>query len=83
MGKSRSEIDFALEFGRHLAAAAEQFMAEQNRAAFVGEDPDPDYWRALVSAIHEFRKRADRADALTNVVRRLAVIQRRKETAGE
>jgi hypothetical protein len=81
VGKSRSEIDFAVEFGRYLATAAENFMAEHNRAAMAGEDPDPDYWRALASAIHEFRKRADRADALTNVVRRLAVIQRRKGSA--
>ena len=81
MSHKRSEIDYAIEFGRYLATAAEQFMAEQNRAAMEGEDPDPDYWRSLVSSIHEFRKRADRADAVTNVVRRLAVIQRRREMA--
>lgn len=79
MSHKRSEVDYALEFGRYLANAAEQFLAEQNRAAFVGEVPDPDHWRALVSAIYEFRKRADRAEATTNVVRRLAAIQRRHE----
>ena len=76
---SRSETDYAVEFGRYLANSAEQFLAEQNRAAMEGCDPDPDYWRGLVSAIYEFRKRADRADRTAQLVRRLAAQQRRRE----
>lgn len=72
----RSDVDYAIEFGRYLSAAAERFMADQNRAAEAGEDPDPDLWRALDSAIHEFRNRADRAETVTKLVRRLAVNQR-------
>lgn len=53
-------------------------MAEQNRAAEAGEDPDPDLWRALESAIGEFRKRADRAETVTKLVRRLAANQQRR-----
>jgi hypothetical protein len=29
---SRSDADYAVEFGRYLATAAEQFLAEQNSA---------------------------------------------------
>jgi len=58
----RSPKDYAIEFGRYLANAAERFMAEQNRATEAGELPCVDHWRALESAIHEFRKRALRAE---------------------
>jgi hypothetical protein len=56
----RDTKDRAIEFGRYLATAAEQFMAEQNRAWEAGETPDSEYWSALESAIYEFRKRADK-----------------------
>lgn len=58
----RSPKDYAIEFGRYLADAAEQLMAEQNRAAEAEETPCSDHWRALESAIYEFRKRALRAE---------------------
>lgn len=61
-GFFRTPQDYAIEFGRYLATAAEGFMAEQNRAARTDETPDSDYWSALASAIHEFRKRAARAE---------------------
>lgn len=54
----RSPKDYAIEFGEYLATAAEDFMAEQNRAAASEETPDADLWRALEGAIYEFRKRA-------------------------
>jgi acyl-CoA reductase-like NAD-dependent aldehyde dehydrogenase len=60
---TRTDADYAIEFGRYLADAAEQLMAEMNRVAEAGEDdPCSDHWRALQSAVYEFRKRADRAD---------------------
>lgn len=67
---SRTSVDYAIEFGRYLATAAESFMGEQNRAVEAGEDPDADFCRALESAIYEFRKRADRAGQETALVRR-------------
>ena len=62
MSADRSPKDYAIEFGRYLADAAERFMREQNRAWQAGEAPDSEYWSALESAIHEFRKRALRAE---------------------
>jgi hypothetical protein len=76
----KTDDDYAIEFGRHLANAAERFLAEQNSAAIDDRLPDADYWRDLESAIHEFRKRADRAEATIGLVRRLAAQQRRRET---
>ncbi len=58
----RSPKDYAIEFGHYLANAAEQFMTEQNRAMRADELPDGNYWLALNSALHEFRKRALRAE---------------------
>lgn len=58
----RSPKDYAIEFGHYLADAAEQLIAEMNRAAKAEEEPCPDHWRALESAIYEFRKRALRAE---------------------
>ncbi len=58
----RSPKDYAIEFGRYLADAAEQFLVELNRAAVAEEMPCTDHWSALESAIHEFRKRALRAE---------------------
>ena len=75
---TRNDVDYAIEFGRYLATAAEHYMAEQNRAAAAEETPDPDYWSALESAIYEFRKRADRAEATTKLVRHLAAQARMK-----
>lgn len=56
----RDAKDFAVEFGESMAKAAQRYMevsAERIR------DPDElsDTFRALGSAIHEFRKRAARA----------------------
>ncbi|HEY4153527.1 MAG TPA: hypothetical protein VGM38_09420 [Pseudolysinimonas sp.] len=59
----RTPQDYAIEFGEYLAHAAERFMAEHNRAWQAEEAPDTDYWRALESAIYEFRKRAAKAVA--------------------
>lgn len=58
----RTPSDYAIEFGEYLAKAAEQFMSEQNRAWELEEVPDSEYWTALQSAIHEFRKRAAKAN---------------------
>lgn len=52
----RDAKDFAIEFGRYLANAAEEFIATIN-------DTPNDYsdaWRGLERAIYEFRKRADK-----------------------
>jgi hypothetical protein len=82
----RDDKDYAIEFGRYLANAAEIFLATINKAERIalhdqtGEpatlaevarhwslvDTDEidvvrDHWRALESAIYEFRKRAARA----------------------
>lgn len=62
MTDSRSDSDYAIEFGRYLATAAENFMAEINRAAEAEEDPDSDCYSSLQDAIYEFRKRAKRAE---------------------
>ena len=78
---TRSDVDYAIEFGRYLATAAEHFMAEQNRAWEAEEAPDSEYWSRLESAIYEFRKRADRAEATTKLVRRLAAQQRLRKSA--
>lgn len=59
---TRTPTDHAIEFGHHLATAAENFMREQNRAVQTGETPDAEAWNALESAVYEFRKRADRAN---------------------
>lgn len=62
LNDERTAKDYAIEFGRYLADAAEAFMAEQNRAAEAGEPPDADNWQALQGAIYEFRKRAGRVE---------------------
>lgn len=62
LARERTDKDYAIEHGGYLAIAAERFMAEQNRAAETGESPNSEYWSALQSAIHEFRKRADKID---------------------
>jgi hypothetical protein len=58
----RTPQDYAIEFGRYLATAAENFMEEQNRAAAAGDLPCADFWNHLAGCIHEFRKRALRAE---------------------
>jgi len=63
----RTDQDFAIEFGEYLAKAAERFMDHHNSREYPSAaelDEGVDRWRALQAAIHEFRKRAERA-ALT------------------
>lgn len=57
--RDRTAKDYAIEFGGYLAKAAEDFMAEQNRAWETKEALNTEYWAALQSAIYEFRKRAN------------------------
>lgn len=63
---TRTDADYAIEFGRYLATAAEHYMRAVNdyHAGGKANDTDgmSDMWRGLQSAIYEFRKRADRAD---------------------
>jgi len=59
---ARTDKDYAIEHGRYLANAAEQFLLEQNRAAQAERPPDSEFWTALETAIYEFRKRAARAE---------------------
>jgi len=66
----RTPKDYAIEFGEDLATAAERYMAAVNRVELVREFSDEvrddaaeartEAWRALQSAIYEFRKRRDR-----------------------
>lgn len=82
---TRSDTDYAIEFGRYLATAAEHYMRAVNDFTLSGR-PDSveamtDMWRGLQSAIYEFRKRADRAEATTKLVRRLAAQQRSGQSA--
>jgi hypothetical protein len=62
----RSPKDYAIEFGNYLASAAEHYMQAVNAYEAGGKANDidglTDAWRALESAIHEFRKRAIRAE---------------------
>lgn len=62
-------MDKAVEFGKYLADAAEQFLNAYNLRALAedsGEEVDvdgfSDCFRALRSAIYEFRKRCDVAE---------------------
>lgn len=68
----RTDKDFAIEFGRYLAASAERYQAAVNSAFSAREegcdqtveDADAEMTEAygrLTSDIHEFRKRATRA----------------------
>ena len=59
----RTDKDFAIEFGKYLATAADGYMdAVQRwcRGEDEGDDLMGERFRALQSAIYEFRKRADR-----------------------
>lgn len=73
---ARTPADYAIEHGEYLAEAAEHFLAAYNRVAQMELDADhppelSDYtaaeesrsesYKGLTSAIHEFRKRAERA----------------------
>ena len=64
-GFFRDDKDYAIEFGRYLATAAERYMSAVNDYVLSGRpasvDGMSDCWRGLQSAVHEFRKRADRA----------------------
>jgi len=59
---SRTNKDYAIEFGGYLATSAEAFLnfLDQSGASVRDEDRDgmSDHWRDLRSAIYEFRKRA-------------------------
>jgi hypothetical protein len=59
----RTDKDFAIEFGEYLAKAAEHFqdVMQAERAGDYDQDAVGDAWRALDSAIYEFRKRATKA----------------------
>jgi len=62
----RTDKDFAIEFGGYLANEAERFMQHHNERVYATEgeaDEGADRWKALRSAIYEFRKRAKRAKA--------------------
>lgn len=60
----RDAKDFAIEFGGYLATAAERFMDEVNRSQESGDhEIDGEIWCGLQIAIHQFRKRAERAKA--------------------
>jgi hypothetical protein len=48
----------AIQYGERLAKAAEEFMAEQNRASMQNGIPCAESWLGLRLAIHEFRKHA-------------------------
>lgn len=48
--------DAAIESGKCVIKAAEDFMAEQNRAAEVGETPNSEHQYALNNSIRNFRK---------------------------
>ena len=53
---TRDAKDYAIEFGEYLAHAAENLLVgiNKNRSEITDE------WKALNSAIYEFRKRASR-----------------------
>lgn len=52
----RDDKDFAIEFGEYMASAALRYMVAVDGGSVATEE-----WRALNSAIYEFRKRAKRA----------------------
>lgn len=54
----RTSADYAIEFGEYLAKAAEAYVEDSTCAVDAA-----DSYRALKSAIYEFRKRASRAKA--------------------
>ncbi len=56
----RTKKDFAIEFGEYLAKAAENFqdVVQFELAGHHDLDLMSDAWRALDSAIYEFRKRS-------------------------
>lgn len=64
----RTPKDYAIEFGEYLAKAAVFYMDTRNLADSANErgaefdyDRLTDAFRALHSAVYEFRKRAERA----------------------
>jgi hypothetical protein len=62
----RSDKDFAIEFGGYLANSSDRFLdAVQGylRGDEGGDDLLAERWKALDSAIYEFRKRAKKAGA--------------------
>ncbi len=63
----RTNKDYAIEFGDHLANSAEDFLRFVNDSGTSAHAPDQpgltDHWRSLQSAIYEFRKCAAKARA--------------------
>lgn len=68
----RDDKDFAIEFGEYLATSVDDFLAALNHrdaaqrlsdfgAEQSADEALTDHWRALQSAVYEFRKRAARA----------------------
>lgn len=58
----RTDKDFVIEFGEYLAQSAELFLTAVDMDDLdVDGDGFLDHYRALESAIYEFRKRAARA----------------------
>lgn len=72
----RTPKDYAIEHGRYLATAAQNYLDEKNRydmavAGYAEENADvpnadslSDHHQALRAAIYEFRKRADKSEAV-------------------
>ncbi len=61
---TRSDKDFAIEFGEYLAQAAEIFLAAIDTDDLnVNGETFWDHYKALSSAIYEFRKRAARTES--------------------
>lgn len=58
----RDAKDFAIEFGEYMAKAAERFqdIMQSELAGRHDEELRAERWRALDSAIYEFRKRVAR-----------------------
>lgn len=64
---TRTDKDYAIEFGDYLATSAEEFLKFLNESGASAKAPDQsgltDHWRGLQSSIYEFRKRAAKARA--------------------
>lgn len=61
----RDAKDYAVEFGGYLAQAAENFLVACDARPKPDAPIDVDAWKALNSAIYEFRKRRDRVLAVS------------------
>ncbi len=62
--RTRTDKDFAIEFGEYLAQAAELFLAAIDTDDLnVNGGTLWDHYKALASAIYEFRTRAARIES--------------------